>query len=93
VTAELWQLRHPDGPSVHQSSWPGVEQSLLVVETETLVVQVDGKVRDRIEVAADVSEDDAVALALASSPVASALSGRVPRRVVARPPRLVNLVT
>jgi leucyl-tRNA synthetase len=93
VTAELWQLRHPDLPSVHQSSWPGVEQSLLVVETETLVVQVDGKVRDRIEVAADVSEDDAVALALASGPVASALSGRVPRRVVARPPRLVNLVT
>ncbi|HUD68637.1 MAG TPA: leucine--tRNA ligase, partial [Acidimicrobiales bacterium] len=93
VTAELWQRRHPGLPSVHASSWPVAEESLLTVETATLVVQLDGKVKDRIEVAADTSEDVAVALALASGPIVAALSGREPRRVVARPPRLVNIVT
>jgi leucyl-tRNA synthetase len=93
VTAELWSKRHPDRPSVHATSWPVVDESLLRVETSTLVVQVDGKVKDRIEVAVDVAEHDVVELALASVSVAVALDGREPRRVVARPPRLVNIVT
>jgi leucyl-tRNA synthetase len=93
VTAELWSKRHPDRPSVHATSWPVVDESLLKVETSTLVVQVDGKVKDRIEVAVDVAEHDVVELALASVSVAVALDGREPRRVVARPPRLVNIVT
>jgi leucyl-tRNA synthetase len=93
VTAELWQLRHTDLPSVHETGWPSADESLLRVETTTLVVQVDGKVKDRIEVASDMGEDDAIALALASGPVQAALRGRTPGRVVARPPRLVNIVT
>jgi leucyl-tRNA synthetase len=93
VTAELWQRRHPGARSVHETRWPAVEESLLTVETATLVVQVDGKLKDRIEVAADVSEDDVVSLALASGPVVAALNGRSPLRVIARPPRLVNIVT
>jgi leucyl-tRNA synthetase len=63
------------------------------MERLTLVVQVDGKVRDRLEVDAGVDADQAVRLALASPKVASILEGRSPARVVARPPRLVNLVT
>ena len=93
VTAELWQTRHPDRPSVHEMPWPAPDASLLDVTTSTLVVQVDGKVRDRIEVGVDVSEEDAVALALASGSVTRSLDGRAPRRVIARPPRLVNIVT
>ena len=58
----------------------------------TLVVQVNGKVRDRIEVAPDVSEEDAERLALASPLVVGALAGAEPRRVIVRPPRLVNIV-
>ncbi|HEY8081556.1 MAG TPA: class I tRNA ligase family protein, partial [Acidimicrobiales bacterium] len=92
VTAELWERRHPDRPSVHQSSWPLADESLLAVETVTMVVQVDGKVRDRAEVSVDIAEADAVALALASDKVVEALAGSAPSRVIARPPRLVNVV-
>jgi leucyl-tRNA synthetase len=58
-----------------------------------LVVQVDGKVRDTIEVDVDISEEEAVRLATASEKVQRALAGREVVRVVARPPGLVNLVT
>ncbi len=90
VAAEAWERRH--GDHIHLRPWPVADPGLLVEETVTMVVQVNGKVRDRIEVAPDVSEDEAVALALASAPVVDALAGRSPGRVVARPPRLVNIV-
>ena len=57
-----------------------------------MVVQVNGKVRDRIEVDAGISEADAEAVALASAKVVDALGGSTPQRVVVRPPRLVNVV-
>jgi leucyl-tRNA synthetase len=57
-----------------------------------MVVQVNGKVRDRIEVSPDITEEDALRLAAASERVVSALGGAEPSRVVARPPRLVNFV-
>jgi leucyl-tRNA synthetase len=62
------------------------------VDREILVVQVNGKVRDRIDVAADVDEAEAERRALDSPKVQAALEGRTPARVVARPPKLVNLV-
>ncbi|MGQ0521278.1 MAG: hypothetical protein ACT4PX_09030, partial [Actinomycetota bacterium] len=58
----------------------------------TLVVQVNGKVRDRIEVAAEIDAAGAEALALASVRVQELLAGREPTKVIARPPRLVNVV-
>ena len=57
-----------------------------------MVIQVNGKVRDRIEVDAAISEGDAQAAALASAKVIDALAGAAPKRVVVRPPRLVNVV-
>jgi len=90
VTAELWERRH--GTHVHTQSWPVADPELARPEQATLVVQVNGKVRDTLSVDPEVSEEDAVALALASEKVQSHLKGAVPRRVVARPPRLVNLV-
>jgi len=57
-----------------------------------MVFQVNGKVRDKAEVSVDISEDDARALALASVKVQGFLDGAEPRKVIARPPRLVNLV-
>jgi leucyl-tRNA synthetase len=53
---------------------------------------VNGKVRDRIEVDASITEDGAAALALAAPKVVDALAGRPPKKVIARPPRLVNVV-
>jgi leucyl-tRNA synthetase len=57
-----------------------------------MVVQVNGKLRDRIEVAPSITEADAEALALASPAVMDALGGLPPRRVIVRPPKLVNIV-
>ena len=61
-------------------------------ETITIAVQVNGKLRDRLEVDAEITEEDAVALALASPKVQEHLGGQEPRKVVARPPKLVNVV-
>jgi leucyl-tRNA synthetase len=57
-----------------------------------MIVQVNGKVRDRIEVSPSISEADAEVLALASTAVVEALDGAAPRRVIVKPPRLVNIV-
>jgi leucyl-tRNA synthetase len=92
VTAELWEQRHPGEPSVHLQSWPKADPELVRQDTVTMVVQVNGKVRDRIDVDAGISEADAQAAALASARVSEALNGATPTRIVLRPPRLVNVV-
>jgi leucyl-tRNA synthetase len=92
VTAELWERRHSGEPSVHLQSWPTPDPELVRQEKVTMVVQVNGKVRDRIDVDAGISEADAEAAALASAKVSEALKGATPKRVVSRPPRLVNVV-
>jgi len=92
VSAELYELRHGDGALVHAQSWPTFDPDLVAQETVTMVVQVDGKLKDKHDVAPTITEDQAVALALSSVKVQEALGGAEPRRVVARPPRLVNLV-
>ncbi len=89
VTAELWELRH--GTHVHEQAWPTHDPAMLAVDRVTMVVQVKGKVRDRIEVSPDISEDEARALALASDAVQGHLDGE-PRKVIVRPPNIVNIV-
>jgi leucyl-tRNA synthetase len=68
------------------------DPELVAAETVTMVVQVNGKLRDRLEVAPSIGEEEATSAALASPRVVEALGGRRPSRVVARPPRLVNVV-
>jgi leucyl-tRNA synthetase len=92
VTAELWEQRHPGEPSVHEQSWPTFDPELVRAETVTMVVQLNGKLRDKVEVNPEITEAEAVAVALALPKVTEALSGREPQRVIARPPRLVNVV-
>jgi leucyl-tRNA synthetase len=92
VPAELWQRRHGESARVHAESWPVADAALVADETVTMVVQVNGKVKGRVEVPPGISEDDAVAAALASESVRRALDGREPERVVSRPPRMVNLI-
>jgi leucyl-tRNA synthetase len=93
MTEELWREVLGGEGSVHQQRWPEADPELSREETVTLVVQVDGKVRDRFEVATDVSEEECVRLARGSERARRALGDREVARVVARPPRLVNLVT
>ena len=92
VTEELWRVLGGSS-SVHQRRWPGVDADLVRRERVTCVIQVDGKVRDRIEVAPDAAEDELRELAMASERVRAALAGRPVARVVVVPPKLVNLVT
>ncbi len=92
VTAEAWERRHGPGAHVHTEAWPIADPTYLEDERVTMVVQVDGKLRDRLEVASDISDEEAIAAALGSEKVRELLQGVAPARVVARPPRLVNLV-
>jgi leucyl-tRNA synthetase len=93
IADELWRGALGREGSVHRQKWPEYDSALAREETVTLVVQVDGRVRDRIEVPADASEDDVVGLARGSERALRALGHRDVARVIARPPRLVNLVT
>ncbi len=92
LAAELWELRHPGQPGVHSQPWPSFDPDLVKERSVTLVVQVNGKVRDRVTVDPNIDAAEAQALALSSSKVTELLGERKPRRIVARPPHLVNVV-
>jgi leucyl-tRNA synthetase len=91
ITEEQWH-RYGHEDSIHQQPWPGFDEELAAEEEVTMVVQVNGKVRDTIAVPADVAEDEMLLRALASDKVQSHLGGREPAKVITRPPKLVSLV-
>ncbi|MDR1634852.1 MAG: leucine--tRNA ligase [Bifidobacteriaceae bacterium] len=91
IAEELWQrLGHEK--SLAREPYPQADPAYLVEETVTAVVQVQGKVRARLQVAPSIGAEDLEAAALADPAVQAALGGKPVRRVVARPPKLVNLV-
>jgi len=85
-----WRLGHTQ--SLASAPWPSADPALLEAVTLTLVVQVNGKRRDEIEVPADADDEAIRRAALASPAVARHLDGREPKRVIAVPGRLVNIV-
>ena len=90
IAEELWQkLGHE---RLWEQPWPVADESQLVRETFELVVQVNGKVRDRLEVDAGLSEDELVALAKASPRVQAHLDGVEVRKTIVVPHKLVNFV-
>jgi len=91
ITEELWHRLGMPG-SVHRQAWPTWDPAVAAEPMVTLVVQVNGKVRDRLEVPAGIDEAAAKALALASEAVARYLGDRRPRQVIYVPGRLVNIV-
>ena len=91
LSEELWE-KLGQRYSVHQQAWPAWDPELAADEMITLVVQVNGRLRDRIEVPADISERDAQEKALASDRVKTHTEGKTVRRVVYVPGRLVNIV-
>jgi len=91
ITEELWSRRGAPR-SIHISDWPEADPAIARDETVTLVVQVNGKVRDRIEVSADISADAAEAAALASDRISQWTAQGEVRKVISRPPKLVNIV-
>jgi leucyl-tRNA synthetase len=97
VTEELWQHRHGKGKftvveSIHAHSWPSFDPELARADTITLVVQVNGKVRDKFEASADIVEDTARELALARPAVQKWLEGKTVRKVIFAGGKLINIV-
>ena len=91
ITEELWRERGGEG-SIHAAPWPEADAEVARDESVTMVVQVNGKVRDRLEVPADISADQAEAAALASPRIAEWTAQGDVRKVISRPPKLVNIV-
>ena len=91
ISEEQWH-RHGHETSIHDESWPEYDQELAAEETITMVVQVNGKVRDTIDVPVDISEEDMQKRALESEKVRNYLNGKEPAKVITRPPKLVSLV-
>ena len=90
VAEELWEkLGHE---RLWEAPWPVADPALLEVDTVEVVVQVNGKIRDRLHVSPDLGEDELVALARASDRVAEYLDGGEPARTVVVPGKLVNFV-
>ena len=91
ITHTLWaELGHAD--AVLDSAWPVVDQSALVQESITLVVQVNGKVRGRVDVPADAAREAIEAAVMAEDNVQKHMDGKPPRKVIVVPGKLVNIV-
>lgn len=92
VAEELWErLGHDEPLALHE--FPVVEDdSLLVEDTVTCIVQVNGKLRAKLEVPTSINDQDLVALATQAEPVKRALAGQEPTRTIVRAPKLVNFV-
>lgn len=91
ITEELWS-RRGNSYSIHQQSWPEWDPEIAKEEMVTLVVQINGRVRDKIEVPADSSDDVLRETALASEKIDKWLEGKGPRRVIIVKGKLVNIV-
>jgi leucyl-tRNA synthetase len=92
VTEEIWSLLGHEGSVFHQP-WPVADQSALVRDEVTLVVQVDGKVRSRLVVEAGTAQDRIERLALDDDKIRPWVASRRISRVVVVQNRLVNIVT
>ncbi len=88
---ELWQILGNQG-SVFKASWPQYDPQLLVEETIELPIQVNGKLRSKIAVARDISEEKLKALVLADQKVVPWLEGKTPKKFIIVPQKLVNIV-
>jgi leucyl-tRNA synthetase len=91
ITEELWhQIGHDD--TIHIDHWPTWDSQYLKLDVITVVVQVNGKMRAKLEVAADASEDDIKQLAFANDNVKSYIDNKEPARIIYVPGRLMNIV-
>ena len=92
IAEELWE-RRGGAHSIHQQPWPAYDPELAKADEVTLVLQVDGKVRDRLTVAAGLGESEARAAAFASDKVQKAIAGRRVVKTIVVPDRLISIVT
>ena len=88
---EMWErLGHK--PAIALAGWPTVDPTLLIDDEVEAVIQINGKIKDRMNVSPNISEADFEAAALALPSIVAELAGAAPKKVIARPPKLVNIV-
>ena len=88
---ELWQILG-NKESIFKGIWPAYDPKLLVEENVELVIQINGKLRSKIQVARDISEDKLKKLVLADQKIISWLQGKPPKKFIVIPQKLVNIV-
>ena len=91
LTEEQWHRLGHDS-SIHFEPWPAFDPQLVVEEETTMVVQVNGRVRDTLTVPVDVTEDQMIERALASEKIQGFLNGGEPSKIITKPPKLISLV-
>ncbi|MCR4394047.1 MAG: class I tRNA ligase family protein, partial [Dehalococcoidales bacterium] len=91
LAEELW-ARTGHQYSIHTQKWPAWDENLVQIEKVTLVVQVNGKLRDKYEVPVNISEEEARRLALESARVKPHIEGKEVVKVIYVPGKLINLV-
>jgi leucyl-tRNA synthetase len=91
ISEELWEKTGHEY-SIHAQPWPEVDEAATKEEEITLIVQVNGKLRDRLTVPVNISEEDAKAAAMSSENVQQYLAGKQPKKFIYVPGRLVNIV-
>ena len=88
---EMWErLGHK--PAIATAGWPVVDPALLVADEVEAVIQINGKIKDRMKVSPSISDADFEAAALALPSIVAELAGATPKKVIARAPKLVNIV-
>jgi leucyl-tRNA synthetase len=92
ITEELWTNQLGKPYSIHTQAWPKVDEAAAKEDTIEIPVQINGKVRDRIKVAADASEEEIKSAALACDVVKKYLEGKEPKKVIVAQKRLVSIV-
>ncbi len=92
IAEELWTNQLGKPYSIHQQSWPQVDEAAAKEDLVELPVQINGKVRDRITVPAEASEEEIKSAALASETVQKYLDGKKPKKVIVANKRLVSIV-
>jgi leucyl-tRNA synthetase len=92
IAEELWTNTLGKPYSIHNQPWPAVDEDAAREDEITIPVQINGKLRDRLVLPADVSEEDIRAAALASEAVQKYLEGKPPKKVIVAQKKLVNIV-
>jgi leucyl-tRNA synthetase len=92
LTDELWEVSG-EQTSIHTAAWPVADQSLLVKETATIAIQINGKVRATITIGVDADEETAKEIAMREKPIAERLQGATVVRVVYVPAKVLNFIT
>ena len=91
TSEEMWErLGHK--PAIALAGWPTVDPALLVADEIEAVIQINGKIKERILVSPSITDSELEAAALAHPTIAAELAGASPKKVIARAPKLVNIV-